>query len=72
MAHRIRVQVPTIEVGKNDIHVLIHRNSEKIGELLISKGNVQWWPKGKKKLKKQLRWAEFAAFMDERGTAVRN
>lgn len=72
MPHRIRVTVPTIEVGKNDIHVIIQRNSEKIGELLISKGNIQWWPKGHKKLKKQLRWAEFAAFMDEWGTTVRH
>ena len=72
MPHRVKVDVPAIELSGNDMHVVIKKNSEKIGELLISKGNIEWWPKGNKTNKKRLTWAQFQYHMEQWGRTVKS
>jgi hypothetical protein len=62
MAHKdLEIEVKTVTSGK----------AEKLGTLLISKGNIEWLSKGKSVNKKRLTWVQFAALMDEHGKDVK-
>ena len=71
MTHKVKVDLPVIELTGRDMHIVIKKNSQKIGELLISKGNIEWWPKGFKKNKKRLTWTEFQYHMEQWGRPVK-
>jgi hypothetical protein len=46
MAHEIEMHQTVRLVGKTDMVYVISNDSEgKIGELRISKGGVDWWPR---------------------------
>jgi hypothetical protein len=73
MAHKVKIiEMPSIELTGNDLKFEIKKNSEKIGELLISKGNVEWWPRGNKRYKKRLTWSQFQFHMEQWGRQVKN
>ena len=73
MAHKVRIiQMPTIELTGTDLHFEVKKNSEKIGELLISKGNIEWWPRGNKRYKKRLTWSQFQYHMEQWGRQIKN
>jgi len=42
-----------------------------LGTLLISKGNVEWLPKGNSVNKQRLTWKQFADFMESYGKDVK-
>lgn len=67
MAHEVRVRIDTAVVGNKDFEVVVKNNDGKLGTLLISKGNVEWLPKGNYVNKRRLSWAKFAEFMEEYG-----
>lgn len=67
MAHEVRVKIDTAVVGKKDFEIVVKTDSAKLGTLLISKGNLEWLPKGNSVNKKRLSWAKFAEFMEEYG-----
>lgn len=71
MAHEVRVKIDTAVVTHKDFEVLVKSNSGKIGTLLISKGNIEWLPKGNSVNKKRLSWDKFAAFMADYGKPVK-
>lgn len=71
MAHEVRVKIDTAVVAHKDYEVVVKSDSGKIGTLLISKGNIEWLPKGNSVNKKRLSWAKFAKFMDENGEPVK-
>lgn len=71
MAHEVRVKLDTAVVAHKDFEVIVRNDAGKIGTLLISKGNIEWLPKGNSVNKKRLSWAKFAEFMAEHGRPVK-
>lgn len=71
MAHEVRVRIDTAVVAHKDLEIVVRSDTGKIGTLLISKGNIEWLPKGNSVNKKRLPWAKFAEFMAEHGSSVK-
>jgi hypothetical protein len=69
--HKIVMSQPTDQVVRSDVKFRIQVNGEKLGELHISQGNLEWWPKGNKKNKKRMSWTKFAKVFEEEGRTVR-
>ena len=67
MAHDVRVKLNTAVVRNKDFEVIVKTDSGKLGTLLISKGNLEWLPKGNYVNKRQLSWKQFAELMAKRG-----
>ncbi|MGI8655236.1 MAG: hypothetical protein ACR2LC_08470 [Pyrinomonadaceae bacterium] len=67
MAHEVRVKIDTAVVGNKDLEIIVKTDEGKLGKLLISRGNVEWLPKGNSVNKRRLSWAKFAEFMEEYG-----
>lgn len=67
MAHEVRVKIDTAVVAHKDFEVVVRNDDGKLGTLLISKGNVEWLPKGNSVNKRRLSWVKFAALMEEHG-----
>ena len=57
----MEIEVKTITDGK----------PSKLGTLLISKGNVEWLPKGNSVNKKRLTWDKFAKLIEDEGKTVK-
>ena len=70
-SHDVVMSQPSDHVVRSDIKFRIKVNGEKLGELHISKGNIEWWPKGNKKNKLRLSWSKFAEIFEEKGREVR-
>lgn len=51
-------------VGNSDVTFVIHSDGEKLGELLISRGTVDWWPAHSKTRRASLSWEQFARLME--------
>lgn len=64
--HSISMKQPRERIMNADIEFTIKENGKKLGELHISKGNVQWTPKNSRQTKK-IRWSQFAKLMEEYG-----
>ena len=64
MAHRIAVSVPEIELANRDLIIVVSSDGEKLGELRISKGGLDWWPKDAKTKKRRKTWAQLKTFME--------
>lgn len=62
--HRIEYSLPTIELGRKDVKFLVFIDDEKQGELHISEGGLDWWPRGAKSNKRTKSWAQLRAFME--------
>lgn len=71
MAHEVRVKIDTAVVAHKDLEVIVKNDDGKIGTLLISKGNIEWLPKGNSVNKRQLSWAKFDEFMKEHAKPVK-
>jgi hypothetical protein len=71
MAHAVRITIDTAVVAHKALEVLVKSDQGTIGTVLISKGNIEWLPKGNSVNKKRLSWAKFAEFMEEHGKPVR-
>jgi len=56
MAHEVRARINTTVVAHKDLEIAVKSNGSKLGTLLISKGNIEWWPKGRYVNKKRLSW----------------
>lgn len=67
MSHEVRVKIDTAVVAHKDFEVVVKSSKGKIGTLLISKGNVEWLPRGNSVNKRRLSWAKFADFMEKHG-----
>jgi len=72
MTHQVSVQFPKLNIGHSDFHISIKKNGAKMGELLISQGNIEWWPAGNSRRKKRLKWSEFEVIFEQYGKTVKN
>lgn len=75
MAHEVIAKIHTKIVAHKDLEIEVKTiadgNSSKLGTLLISKGNIEWLPKGNYVNKKRLTWSQFAALVEDKGKTVR-
>jgi hypothetical protein len=62
--HRIELEIPVKAIVNADARFIIYSDNEKLGELLISKGSLDWWP-ARRRRRVRLRWEAFAGLMDE-------
>lgn len=61
--HRIEMHQPKKAVFSGDIIFEVYSDNEKLGSLEISKGSVDWTPKGKQR-SKAIEWERFAGLMN--------
>ena len=71
MIHEVRAKFDTKVVTSKDLEITVKVDGGKLGKLLISKGNLEWLPKGHSVKKRRLRWSKFAELMEDHGTLVR-
>ncbi len=72
MAHEASVKLHTKVVTGKDLEIEVKTTSDgKLGTLLISKGNMEWLPKGKSVNKKRLSWVQFAELIEEQGKPIK-
>jgi hypothetical protein len=75
MAHEVSAKLHTKAVAHKDLEVAVKTikdgKSTKLGTLLISKGNVEWLPRGNHVNKKQLTWVQFATLIENEGKTVK-
>ena len=71
MKHQVDVTFHKRIIEKKDLEVRVKSDVGKIGTLLISKGNIEWLPKGNSKNKRRLKWEDFAELMKREGKVGR-
>ena len=72
MAHEVSAKLHTKVVAHKDLEVLVKTSSTgKLGTLLISKGNIEWLPRGNSVNKKRMTWQAFADLIEGNGKTVR-
>jgi hypothetical protein len=75
MAHEVSAKLHTKVVAHKDLEIDVKTISNgkpsKLGTLLISKGNIEWLPKGNFVNKNRLTWMQFATLMEEQGKTVK-
>ena len=67
MAHEVSVELKTKSINKDmtiEIKTIVKGRPSKLGTLLISKGNIEWLPKGNSVTKHRLTWVQFATLME--------
>lgn len=64
--HAVRASIENVELTKagTSTRLEIYANEQKIGELVIGRGSLSWYGRGRKK-KKRIDWSRFAEMMDK-------
>lgn len=62
--HRIELTLPTVELGRRDVVFAVFIDGEKQGELHVSEGAVDWWPRKASKRTFTKSWTELRHFME--------
>lgn len=67
---KVRVMFPgymdlTKRNSENSLSIEVRRGDDLLGNLLMGRGSVQWWPKGNKKHSVKKGWREFANILEE-------
>jgi hypothetical protein len=58
--HRVTLtRTAPYDIGNADIEIEIFADDGKLGELHISRGGVDWWPRDAKQNKIELTWEQF-------------
>ena len=70
MAHEVGVKLHTKSIANKDLEIEIKTiekggKPSKLGTLLISKGKIEWLPKGNSVNKNSLTWVQFAQLMED-------
>jgi len=64
MAHEIGMDFPKLKtLGGSDVVFRVSNNKRKLGDLHVSKGNIEWIPSKKQTKRKRMSWEKFAEFM---------
>ena len=62
--HRIELSIPRIEMGRQDARFVVFIDDEKQGELHVSEGGLDWWPRSSKTNKKTKTWSQLRTSME--------
>jgi hypothetical protein len=68
--HEIRMDQSLRDLGKVDTVLQVFIDGVKRGELHVSKGGVDWWPRNSKRIKHTWTWSRLADVL-ETGTPRR-
>lgn len=63
--HNVYFDLPEREIGKVDANFYIYQNKEKLGQITISKGGMDYYPSNSKKPIK-ISWSQFDKMVKER------
>lgn len=63
--HNIRMDQSLRDLGKVDTILQVIIDGTKRGELHISKGGVDWWPRNSKSVKHTWTWERLATALEE-------
>lgn len=66
--HDVSVAIPQKLVLSKDVEFEIKSDGQLLGNLLVSKGNIEWRPAKASVNKRRMSWEKFAALMDEQGS----
>lgn len=69
-SHSISMKQPQEVILGKDVQFIIKRDGRKLGELHVSKGNLEWVPAGSKVKTYRLKWAQIAAIFEDEGRLV--
>lgn len=69
MAHKVTFNLPTRELGRGDIVLVVKKDNRRFGTLLVSKGAVEWRPTNKQ-YRRKISWNKFDQLMRESGNRV--
>ena len=61
--HEIKMKLPPAEVINRDVTFVIMGDGAKLGELRVSRGSIDWRPRGQQKFYSR-RWRKFAELME--------
>lgn len=61
---RIELSVPRVELGRQDVLFNVFIDDAKQGELHVSEGGLDWWPRSAKTNKHTKSWEELPDFME--------
>ena len=62
--HDIRMDQSVRDLGKVDTVITVIIDGAKRGELHVSKGGVDWWPRNAKTDVRTKSWTQLAAFLE--------
>jgi hypothetical protein len=62
--HRIELQLPINAIVNADARFLVYSDDEKLGELAVSRGTIDWWPARRRKAI-SITWERFARLMED-------
>ena len=62
--HRIELQLPVNAIMNADARFVVFSDDEKLGELRVSKGTIDWWP-ARRRAAIVMSWEKFARVMEE-------
>lgn len=71
MAHEVTLDIATKFVLHKDVTIEVRKDGKKLGQVLVSKGNIEWVPSGHSVNKKRLSWEKFAELMETQGKDVK-
>lgn len=64
MAHEVRIDASISQVLHKDIELTVKTDGAKLGTLKVSKGGVEWVPRGKSVNTIHMSWDAFARRME--------
>jgi len=72
MAHQVRAKLHSKLIGHKDLEISIQTSGHgKLGTLLISKGNIEWLPKGNWVNRRRLSWRQLSELMESEGRRIK-
>jgi hypothetical protein len=63
--HLIKFRLPEIELNSRNLVFEVSLDAKKMGELHISEGGLDWWPRGARTRKCTKTWKQLRDFMEE-------
>ena len=71
--HHVKAHLQVTELAKagSSLDLEIYASKEKLGTLIIGRGSLYWYGKGRQK-RKRISWTRFAEMMDDLAYGVRN
>ncbi len=68
MATKLTIsQMPAVEVLKKDLIIDVDQDGDKLGEFRLSKGSVDFYAKGAKKVHHRVSWKKLSELLTEHG-----
>ena len=67
--HDVAIEIPAKLVSNTDVRVVVHADGSRLGELLFSKGTIDWRPRNGQRMIK-MPWERFAQLMEQYGSEI--